>query len=149
MGRSKLQDDIERWLTHENYSFAESREEGDVFRIVIKGLGTYRMPIEIFEPTKQPGVAVLGYKIFLQNRHTARFLKLNEGEQQKFKNTVGDFCASVGAINKIFREDGKVVVGVYLVLDNVERFTQQIIMDSISKVMEMGEKTNHFIIKTF
>ena len=149
MSRSQLQDSIERWLFHENYSFKESKTEEDTFRFILKGLGAYKIPIEIFEPKKQQGVIVLGGKIFLQNRHTARFLKLNEQEQQKFKNSVKDFCDSIRTVHRIFREDGKVVVGVYVVLDKVERFTQQIMLDAINQVLEMSEKTNQFIMKTF
>ena len=149
MSRSQLQDSVERWLFHENYSFRESKTDEDVFRFILKGLGAYKIPIEIFEPKKQSGMIVLGGKIFLQNRHTARFLKLNEEEQQKFKNSVKDFCNSINAVHRIFREDGKVVVGAYMVLDNVERFTQQIVLDAINQVLDMSEKTSRFIMKTF
>ena len=76
-------------------------------------------------------------------------MKLNEQEQQKFKNSVKDFCDSIRTVHRIFREDGKVVVGVYVVLDKVERFTQQIMLDAINQVLEMSEKTNQFIMKTF
>ena len=149
MSRSQLQDSVERWLFHENYTFRELKTEEDAFRFIIKGLGAYKIPIEVFEPKKQLGVIVLGGKIFLQNRHTARFLKLKEEEQEKFKNSVKDFCESIKAIHRIFREDGKVAVGVYVVLDNVEQFTQQIVIDAINQVLEMSEKTNRFIMKTF
>lgn len=149
MIRSPLQNNIERWLFHENYSFKEVKTDEDNFRITIKGLGTYRLPVEIFEPKKQLGVIVLGCKIFLQNRQTARFLKLNGEEQQKFKNSIKDFCDSIKAVHRIFREDGKVVVGVYVVLDKVDQFTQQIVLDAINQVLEMSEKTNRFISKTF
>lgn len=149
MSRSQLQDNIERWLFHENYSFKESRTDEDNFRFRLKGLGAYKIPIEVFEQKKQPGIVVLGGKVFLQNRQTARFLKLNETEQQKFKNSVKDFCNSIMAIHRIFREDGKVVIGVYVVLDNIEQFTQQIILDALNRVLEMSEKTHNFLLKTF
>ena len=149
MARSHLQNNVERWLLHENYSFNESKTDEDSFRFTVKGLGAYKIPIDIFEPKKQQGVIVVGGKVFLQNRQTARFLQLNEEEQQKFKNSVKNFCDSIRAIHKIFREDGKVVVGVYVVLDKVELFTQQIVLDAINQVLEMSEKTNQFIMKTF
>lgn len=149
MSRSQLQDSVERWLFHENYSFKESKTDEDAFRFTIKGLGAYKIPIEVFEPRKQTGVLVLGGKIFLQNRQTARFLKLNEQEQEKFKNSIKDFCDSIKAVHRVFREDGKVVVGVYVVLDKIEQFTQQIVLDAINQVSDMSEKTNRFIMKTF
>ena len=68
MSRSQLQDSIERWLFHENYSFKELKTEEDIFRFTLKGLGAYKIPIEVFEPKKQPGVIVFGGKIFLQDR---------------------------------------------------------------------------------
>jgi len=149
MSRSQLQDSVERWLFHENYAFSEIKTDEDTFRFIIKGLGADKIPIEIFEPKKQLGVIVLGVKIFLQNKQIARFLKLNEEEQKKFKNIVKGFCDSISAVHRIFREDGKVVVGVYVVLDNVELFTQQVVLDAINQVLEMSEKTNRFIMKTF
>lgn len=149
MTRSQLQNSVERWLFHENYTFRELKTEEDTFRFIIKGLGADKTPIEVFEPKKQPGVIVFGGKIFLQNRHTLRFLKLNEEEQEKFKNSVKDFCNSISAVHRIFREDGKVVVGVYVVLDKVEQFTQQVVLDAINQVLEMSEKTSRFILKTF
>ncbi|MGQ0376653.1 MAG: DUF2299 family protein [Nitrososphaerota archaeon] len=149
MARSQLQNSIERWLFHENYTFNESKTDENAFHFIIKGSGADKIPIEIFEPKKQPGVIVLGGKIFLQNRHTARFLKLNEEEQEKFKNSVKDFCDSIKVVHRVFREDGKVVVGVYVVLDKVEQFTQQVVLDAINQVLEMSEKTSRFIMKTF
>jgi len=53
------------------------------------------------------------------------------------------------AINKIFKEDGKVVIGVYVVLDKVERFTQQLVLDTMAKVNELSEKVTRFVFKTF
>lgn len=149
MSVSRLQNNIERWLIHENYSFKGVKSSEDNFRLLIKGMGALKIPIEIFEPKKQPGVIVLGGKLFLQNRQTARYLKLNEQEQQKFKNSVKDFCNSIMVIHKIFRDDGKVVIGVYVVLDKIEQFSQQIILDALTQVSDMSERVNRFIMKTF
>lgn len=149
MPRSSLQNNIERWLFHENYSFKESKTDENTFHFVLSGLGAYKIPIEIFEPKEQPGVVVLGGRVFLQNRQTARFLKLNEAERQKFKNSIKDFSNSIMAVHRIFREDGKIVVSVYIVLDNIDQFTQQIILDALNHVLEMSEKMHSFIMKTF
>ena len=146
---NRLLDSVERWLIHENYSFSQVKSTEDNFRILVKNLGSFRFPVEIFEPKKQQGVLVVGGKVFLKNNQTARYLKLNDSEQSKFKNSVKDYCDSIQAIHKIFQEDGKVVIGVYVVLDNVDRFTQQIVLDAMRNVTEMGEKTYQFIMKTF
>jgi len=146
---NKLRDNVERWLVHENYSFKAVKSDEDTFRILIKDIGSFKIPIEIFEPKKQSGVIVLSGKVFLRNPQTARYNKLTDSEQEKFKNLVKGFCDSIHAIHKIFKEDGKVVIGVYLVLDNVEKFTQEVVRYALGQVTEMSEKTYQFITKTF
>ncbi len=146
---SHLADKIERWLVHENYQFTSLKSSENDFHFILKNFGSYNIPIEVFEPKKQAGVIVLGGKIFLPNKQTARYLKLLESEQQKFKDSLKMFCDSIRAIHKIFREDGKVVVSVYLVLDNVEVLSQELLMTSINQILEMSEKTNRYIMKTF
>lgn len=146
---SQLRNNVERWLIHENYSFKDVKSNEDSFRIRIKDIGSFNIPIEIFEPKAQSNVLVLGGKVFLRNPQTARYNKLTESEQEKFKNSVKDFCDSIRAIHKIFKEDGKVVIGIYLVLDKIERFTQENVLEALGKVTEMSEKTYQFINKTF
>lgn len=146
---NNLRDSIERWLVHENYSFKAVKSDESTFRILIKDIGSFRIPIEIFEPKKQLGVIVLSGKVFLRNPQTARYNKLTDSEQEKFKNLVKDFCDSIHAIHKIFKEDGKVAIEVYLVLDNVEKFTQEVVHYALGQVTEMSEKTYQFITKTF
>ena len=146
---NKLRDNVERWLIHENYSFKDIKSSDDTFHILIKDSGSFKIPIEIFEPKKQLGVIVLSGKIFLRNPQTARYNKLNESEQENFKKLVKDFCDSIHAIHKIFKEDGKIVIGVYLVLDNVEKFTQEVIHYALGQIIEMSEKTYQFITKRF
>lgn len=146
---NQLRNNVERWLIHENYSFKDIKSNEDSFRIRIKDIGSFNIPIEIFEPKAQSNVLVLGGKVFLRNPQTARYNKLTDSEQEKFKNSVKDFCDSIRAIHKIFKEDGKVVIGIYLVLDKIERFTQENVLEALGKVTEMSEKTYQFINKTF
>ena len=146
---SHLADKIERWLVHENYQFTSLKSSENDFHFILKNFGSYNIPIEVFEPKKQAGVIVLGGKIFLPNKQTARYLKLLESEQQKCKDSLKMFCDSIRAIHKIFREDGKVVVSVYLVLDNVKVLSQELLMTSINHILEMSEKVNQYIMKTF
>ena len=146
---NQLRDNVERWLIHENYSFKDVKSDDNSFRFVIKDIGSFRIPIEIFEPKAQRGVLVLGGKVFFRNPQTARYNKLTDSEKEKFKSSVKDFCDSIFAIHKIFKENGKVTIGVYLVLDKVERFTQQNVLEAMDKVTEMSEKTYQYISKTF
>ncbi len=146
---NRLCNNVERWLIHENYSFKNVKDENNNFTIRVNDVGSFRIPIEIFEPKKQSGVLVLGGKVYLKNRQTGRYLKLTDSERQKFQNSVKGYCDSIRAVSKIFKEDGKVVVGVYLVLDKIENFNQQIVLDALGQVTEMSEKTNQFIMKTF
>ena len=146
---NRLRDNIERWLIHENYSFKEMERDQDNFCVVIRAVGSYRIPIKIFEPKRQPGVLVLGGKVYMKNRQTALYLKLNDSERQKFHDSVKEYCDSIRAIHKIFQEDGKVGVEVFLVLDKVAIFTQPIVLDAIGQLTELSEKTSQFVMKTF
>jgi len=87
---SSLGDKIERWLVHENYRFKSLKSSENDFHFILKNFGSYNIPIEVFEPKKQVGVIVLGGKIFLPNKQTARYLKLSESEQQKIQRLVKD-----------------------------------------------------------
>ena len=145
----RLRDNVERWLIHENYKFSNQKKEDCNFCMVVKNIGAYGAPIEIFEPKKQPGVLVVGGKTFFKNNQTLRYNKLTDSEHEKFHGSVKDFCDSIFAIHKIFKEDGKVVIEVFVVLDNVEQFTQGLVIDTINKVLEMSERVNRFVLKTF
>ncbi len=146
---NQLRNNVERWLIHENYKFSNKKTDDATFCTVIKNVGSFGTPIEISEPKNQLGVLVLGGKIFFKNNQTLRYNKLTDAEREKFHNSVKDFCDSIYAINKIFKEDGKVVIGVYVVLDKVERFTQQMVIDTMAKINEMSEKVTRFVLKTF
>jgi hypothetical protein len=146
---NRLRDNVERWLIHENYKFSNKKNEDYSFCIVLKNVGSYGTPIEIFEPKKQPGVLVIGGKTFFKNNQTLRYNKLTYSEREKFHSSVKDYCDSIFAINKIFKEDGKVVIEVFVVLDKVEQFTQELVIDTINKIIEMSEKVNRFVLKTF
>lgn len=146
---NQLRNNVERWLVHENYKFSYKKTNDATFCNVIKNVGTFGTPIEIFEPKNQPGVLVVGGKVFFKNNQTLRYNKLTDAERENFHDSVKDYCNSIFAINKIFKEDGKVVIGVYIVLDKVEQFTQQLVIDTISQINEMSEKVNRFILKTF
>jgi len=140
---------VERWLIHENYKFSKIKNEENNFHLKIKYSSTFGTPIEVFQPKKQPNILVLGGKISLKDRQNARYLNLNDVEKENFEKKVGDFCDSIHAIHKSLEENGKKIIGVYVVLDDETKFNQQDFTNSIQRVMEMSEKTTQFLMKTF
>ena len=144
-----MRDNAERWLTHEGLSFEETKNPDNAFHILVKHAGQYGIPVELFEPKKQPGIIVIGAKVVMKNNQIARYLGFSEEEKAKFEKKVSDFCYSIQAINKIITEDGKQKIGIYVVLDDKENINQQTVFDAMDKVSEMHEKTSRFLMKTF
>jgi hypothetical protein len=146
---SKLRDSVERWLTHENYPYIESKSNDTTFKILIKngdGLGNN---IEVFEPNGQENILVIGVKLSFHHKLIRRFLELNEDEQEKIKNKMADFCYSIKAVHKFLDENGKKMVGIYIVLDKPEHLNQPFFIKTLQEIVEMSEKTNRFLIKAF
>ena len=144
-----LRDNVERWLIHENYSFKKTESNDSSFKFLINngdGLGNN---IEIFEPSQQENVLVVGVKVEFKTKLIRRFLELNENEQEKIKSKIADFCYSIKAVNKFLDEDGKKKVGVYIILDKQEQLNQPFFMETLQNLTEMSEKTNRFLIKAF
>ena len=145
----RLHESIERWLIHENYTFEELKSNEDKFKFVIKNADAFGNNLEIFEPKQQLNILVIGIKIPLKNNQMVRFLKLNQVEKENFEQKTTDFCYSIKAVNKFFDEDGKKKVGVYVVLDKKEQLVQPFFMETLLKIVEMSDKTNQFLHKSF
>jgi len=146
---SGLRDNVERWLIHENYPFKESASDDTSFKILIKngdGLGNN---IEVFEPKGQENILVTGVKVSFHHKLIRRFLELNETEQEKIKTKIADFCYSIKAVHKFLDENGKKMVGIYIVLDKPEQLNQVFFIKTLEEIIEMSEKTNRFLIKAF
>ena len=144
-----LGDNVERWLIHENFEFRTVKSDDSTFKILIKngdGLGN---DIEVFEPNEQQNILVIGIKISLHHKLMRRFLELNENEQEKIKKKIEDFCYSIKAIHKFLDENGKKMVGVYIVLEKQEQLNQSYFLNTLHEITEMSEKTNRFLIKAF
>ena len=143
-----LHESVERWLVQENYSFNETKTE-DNFKIIIKNADAFSNNLEIFEPKQQAGVLVIGVKIPLKSKQMIRYLKLNQKEKENFEKKITDFCYSIKTINKFFDEDGMKKVGVYIVLDKKEHLNQPNFMITLTKIIEVSEKTAQFLYKSF
>ena len=144
-----LHESIERWLIHENYTFEELKSNQDKFKFVIKNADAFGNNLEIFEPKQQLNTLVIGIKIPLKNNQMVRFLKLNQVEKENFEQKITNFCYSIKAVHKFFDEDGKKKVGVYVVLDQKEQLVQPFFMETLLKIVEMSDKTNQFLHKSF
>tara|TARA_B100000953_G_scaffold246515_1_gene208551 strand:+ start:91 stop:534 length:444 start_codon:yes stop_codon:yes gene_type:complete len=146
---NSLHEDVQRWLIHENYSFEEIATKEDNFKIVLKNIGRDSSNLEIFEPKQQMNILVIGIKIQLKANQIVRFLNLNKKEKENLEKKITDFCRSIKAVNKFFYEDGRKKVGVYIVLDKKEQLNQSVFMETLTKIMEMSDKTREFIWKVF
>jgi len=145
---SNLHDSVERWLVQEDYSIIETKTE-DNFKIIIKNIDAFSNNLEIFEPKQQANVLVIGVKIPLKGKQMIRYRQLNEKEKENFEKKMTDFCSSIQAINKFFDEDGMKKVGVYFVLDKKEQLNQPNFISTLTKIIEVSEKTAQFLYKSF
>ena len=144
---SRLRDNVERWLVHENYEFQQVKSEESSFKIIIKNSDGLGNDTEVFEPKDQENVLVIGIKIALKTKQQVRFRELTETEQENYKKKIDDFCYSIKAIHKFLDEDGKKMVGIYIVLDKQEQLNQPSFFKTLQEITEMSEKTNRFLIK--
>ena len=144
-----LRDNVERWLIHENYDFNQTKSDDTTFKIVINNSDGLGNDTEVFEPKAQKNIIVIGIKIEMKTKQLIRFRELNETEQENFKKKIDDFCYSIKAVGKFLEEDGKKKVGVYIILDKQEQINQPSFFKALEEIIEMSEKTNRFLIRTF
>ena len=149
MSASRMRDNVERWVIHEGLSFDEVKNPENNFQILVKHAGQSGIPVEVFEPTGQPGILVIGAKVVMKNNQIARYLGFSAEEKEKFERKVTDFCNSIQVISKIITEDGKQKVGVYVVLDDKENINQQTMLEAIDSVSEKYDRAARFLLKTF
>ena len=143
-----MQNAVERWLTHGSYKFRQIRMDGAFFCSVIRHLGGFGNPVHIFEPTDQPGVLIIGSKVPLKNMQNFRYLKYTEHEQEKFHGKIKDFSQSIRAVHKIHTEDGKMIIGAYVVLDKKDQINGDSFLVAVNDAAEMGDKMSQFLTKS-
>ena len=144
---SRLRDNVERWLVHENYEFQQVKSEDSSFKILIKNSDGLGNDTEVFEPKGQENILVIGIRIALKTKQQMRFRELNDIEQENYKKKIDDFCYSIKAVHKFLDEDGKKMAGIYIVLDKQEQLNQPSFFKTLQEITEMSEKTNRFLIK--
>ncbi len=149
MNTSKMRDNVERWIIHEGLTFEEIKKTENIFQVLINHAGQYGIPVEVFEPKKQPGILVVGAKVIMKNNQIARYLGFSVEEKEKFEKKMGDFCYSIQAINKMITEDGKQKIGIYVVMDDKENINQQTMIKAVDSVSEKYDRVSRFLLKTF
>ena len=147
MDPARLQRDVERWLTHENYRFSHRENDRNVFTVQIRHAGSFGHQIEVFQPVQQSVALVVGSMVPLRNNQHTRYLRLVELRRGRFEKNVADYCRSIGAIGRVMHESGRIIVGVYGVIDDEERFNQQDLTDTLTRVAEMGDMVARFLIR--
>ncbi|MFB5634898.1 MAG: DUF2299 family protein [Candidatus Nitrosomaritimum aestuariumsis] len=149
MSSNRMRDNVERWLIHDSLSFEFVKNPENSFHVLVKHAGEAGVPVEIFEPIKQPGILVVGSKVVMKNNQISRYLGFSPEEKERFEKKVGDYCYSLQAIHKMIEEDGKQKIGVYAVLDDRVDINQQTLFEAVDRVSQMHEKTARFLLKTF
>ena len=144
----RLRDNVERWLVHESLKFTEEKSDTNSFHFKLD-TNEFGISLEIFEPRSQQGVLVIGAKVPMNNSQTVRYRRLNEDERQIFETKVADYCKSIRAVNRNVMDNGKYMIGVYIVLDNPDDINQHGIFTAINDVSTMHEKVSRFLLKTF
>ena len=142
-----MQNAVERWLTHGSYKFKQVQMDGSFFCSVIRHLGGFGNPVHVFEPVDQPGVIIVGSKVPLKSMQNFRYLKFNEYEQKKIQDKIANFCNSIRAVHKIHTEDGKVLIGAYIVLDKKDQINGDSFLGAVKDAAEMGDKVSQFLAK--
>ena len=133
---SRLRDNVERWLIHENYDFNQAKSEDTIFKITINNSDGLGNNTEVFEPKAQENILVIGIKIEMKTKQLIRFRELNEEEQDNFKKKIDDFCYSIKAVGKFLDEDGKRKVGVYIILDKQEQLNQPSFFKALEEIID-------------
>ena len=65
---SRLRDNVERWLIHENYDFNQAKSEDAAFKITINNSDGLGNNTEVFEPKGQENILVIGIKIEMKTK---------------------------------------------------------------------------------
>lgn len=149
MDAPALRNSVERWLIHADYRFTEVKDDVNHFTIVIKHAGSFGHRVEVFCPRQQNTVLVIGSLVPLGNSQNVRYLKLTDVQKKRFAKKIDDYCHSIRAISRTRMDDGRLIVGAYVVLDREESFNQQDFTDAVAAASDMGEKTAQFLLKTF
>lgn len=143
----QTQNNVERWLVHEGLRLKYLKEDPDtVFKVVISGpADASDIDTEVFEPAKQPGVIVIGRKCPFGTGQNVRFLNMNEAEQGRIKERIDNYCNDIGTVHRFFIDDGRAIVGVYVVLDTKDKQNQSDFSNSLRTVITTADQVKNYL----
>lgn len=144
---SRIQNNVERWLVHEGLRFKYQKPDNDhAFRVVISGPPDVRdVDTEIFEPAGQPGVIVIGRRCPFGTGLNRRFLNMTASEQQRVRDRITEYCNSVGAVHRFLIDNGRNIVGVYIVIDSTDRQNQSDFSESLRHITSMSDQVKEHV----
>lgn len=143
---SQMQNNTERWLVHEGLRFRYEDSDTDQFKVIITGNADARdAGTEIFEPSKQPGIIVIGRKCPFGTEKNIRYSNMTESERQQIMGRISTYCNTIGAVHRFYTINGRRTVGVYIVLDSSNKINQSYFSDSLGQIVEMYDKVNNYL----
>ena len=140
-----LRDDVERWTSHAGMRMTQVEDPDSTFHVMARLPGSGTPPVDVFEPAGQPGVMVVGTAVVLKSGQTGRYLRYNRAEKEAFEGRITGFCNSIRAVSRILTEDGRIKVGVYVVIDGGGPIRQGDFERAVEEVQLMHEKTTRFM----
>jgi len=149
MRPNRARDDVERWLVQGSHRFASAGTGEDSFRFIIRQADSLAGRIEIFEPKSQPGVLVIGAMCPLKNSQNARYLGLSGKERRNLEKRIADYCRSIRAVHRLHEEDGRMTVGVYVVLDKEEQINQAGFAEAVRTAAGLGDRASRYLLRAF
>ncbi len=142
----RLKADVERWLVQRSYRPREAG--GELFKFVVDDTGRFGNRLVAFGPRGQPGVLVVGALCPLGMRQNARYARFTGAEAAAFASRLRQFCGTVRAVHRVHEEpDGRVIVGVYIVLDGKGGMRHDAVTDAAERAVRMGEETSEWLAK--
>ena len=147
---TNIQNNIERWLVHEGLKFKyQKHDTSATFKVVISGPPDVQdIDTEVFEPASQQGVIVVGKKCLFSTARNQRFLTLTKSEQQRVQDRISEYCNSIGAVHRFLIDNGRHMVGVYVVIDSQEMQNQSYFSESLKKVATMSDGVKEYMRRT-
>lgn len=143
---TRTQNNVERWLVHEGLKFKYQKDNDVNFKVVISGpAGVRDIDTEVFEPVKQPGVIVIGRRCAFGTGQNKRFLDMNTSEQQRVQGRLAEYCNSMRIVHRFFEDDGRSIVGAYIVIDSADKQNQLDFSESLQQITKMADQIKEHI----
>ena len=144
---SIIQNNVERWLVHEGLKFNYHKpDDNHAFKVVINGPAHVQdIDTEVFEPAKQLGVIVIGRKCPFGTNQNKRYLNMSESEQKKMQERIAEYCNSIGVVHRFLIENGRSIVGIYIVIDSKEKQNQVDFSEALRNITNISDTVKDHI----